>query len=43
MDIVALAAEPDIAGRCRLTAEKYFSLQAGIEKYSAIYQALSAQ
>jgi glycosyltransferase involved in cell wall biosynthesis len=40
--LIALAREPDIAGRCRATAERHFSLEGGVAAYAAIYRTLTA-
>ncbi len=39
--LLALAAEPGIAQRCRDTATRHFSLQAGVAAYAAIYARLA--
>lgn len=39
--LIALAREPDISGRCRRVAEQYFSLASGVEEYDRIYAELS--
>lgn len=41
--LIMLAHEPDISRRCRIVAEKYFSLASGVEKYDRIYIELSAK
>jgi glycosyltransferase involved in cell wall biosynthesis len=38
--LIRLAREPDIRMRCREAALKYFSLDAGVEKYAKIYSSL---
>ncbi|WP_448579495.1 glycosyltransferase [Thermaurantiacus sp.] len=38
--IVALAADPSIAARCRDTAERLFSLDLGVERYLGVYDSL---
>lgn len=40
--LIAMAAEPQVAGRCRATAEARFSLSGGIAAYDRIYGSLSA-
>jgi len=39
--LLALLAEPDIAGRCRAAAQEVFSLKAGTTAYAAIYRELA--
>ncbi len=40
LHLVSIAQEPGIAERCRSAAEDRFSLETGIERYSAIYASL---
>ena len=39
--LIALTREPDLQNRCRRTAAKLFSLDAGVAAYGAIYQQLA--
>jgi len=39
--IRGLLEDPSVSRRCRLTAEKYFALQRGVNKYYSIYQRLA--
>lgn len=39
----ALAADPGVAARCRQTAIDYFSLSTGVERYAALYEAVTGQ
>jgi glycosyltransferase involved in cell wall biosynthesis len=38
--LLELMDEPDIALRCRQTAERYFSLDAGVRRYAEVYASL---
>ena len=42
-ELRALLADPDLAERCRRTAEDLFSLESGTERYLAIYRDLEAR
>lgn len=43
IDLIALKRDPDLAKRCRVTAEAFFSLEKGTERYRKIYRKLEAQ
>lgn len=43
VSFMKLIREPDIAERCRRTAEQLFSLESGVESYMSIYQNILSQ